>query len=153
MNFNSNILSNFNNGTVCYTTTPNFFSSYFSQNLNDSTLTNQDINWVNPFVQIGNTPDYRLNGFSFAAIGANFPLEIFGNIVSIKEMENNLEIYPNPANNIVYVTKKSQLELIDVNGITIKSTNDNKLNLENLNAGTYFIKIDNQLLKKLIIFK
>jgi hypothetical protein len=25
--------------------------------------------------------------------------------------------------------------------------------LENLNAGTYFIKIDNQLLKKLIIFK
>ena len=153
MNFNSNILSNFNNGTVCYTTTPNFLSSYFSQNLNDSTLTNQDINWVNPFVQIGTTPDYRLNGFSFAAIGANFPVEIFGDIVSVKEIENSLEIYPNPANNIVYVTKKSQLELIDVNGIRIKSTNDNKLNLENLNAGTYFIKIDNQLLKKLIIFK
>lgn len=153
MNFNSNILSNYNTGTVCYTTTPNFLSSYFSQNLNDSTLTNQDINWVNPFVQIGSTPDYRLNGFSFAAIGANFPSNIFGNIASVNELNNDYTIYPNPATNQITVTEKTNIELMDQNGKLLVSSFDNQVELINLPNGVYFVRLNNSKVEKLIIKK
>lgn len=153
MNFNSNILSNFNNGTVCYTTTPNFLSSYFSLNLNDSTLTNQDINWVNPFVQVGSTPDYRLNGFSFAAIGSNFPVNIFGNIASVDELDNEYTIYPNPATNRITVNEKTFIEVIDQNGKLLVSSFDNQVELINLPNGVYFVRLNNSKVEKLIIRK
>ena len=153
MNFNSNILSNFNTGTVCYTTTPNFLSSYFSQNLNDSTLTNQDINWVNPFVQVGSTPDYRLNGFSFAAIGANFPVNIFGNIASVDELDNEYTIYPNPATNQITVNEKTYIEVMDQNGKLLVSSFDNQVELINLPNGVYFVRLNNSKVEKLIIKK
>jgi hypothetical protein len=153
MKFHSNILSHFNTGTVCYTTTPNFMSTYFSQYMNDSSITNQDINWVNPFVQIGQTPDYRLNGFSFAAIGANFPFEVFGNIASVEEIENNITISPNPASDQFTISEKTKIEVLDQNGKLLINTYNDQVDLINLPNGVYFVRFNNILVKKLIVKK
>lgn len=153
MHFHSNILSNFNTGTVCYTTTPNFFSTYFSQQSNDSVSTHLNINWVTPFVPLGLTPDYRLIEGSSAAVGASFPTEIFGDLASVKENSNDFRIYPNPASEVVYVSKKSYIELIDQNGKVIDSVNDNEIDLRNLENGVYYIRVNKVKTKKLIIRK
>ena len=153
MHFHSNILSNFNTGTVCYTTTPNFFSTYFSQQSNDSVSTHSNINWVMPFVPLGLTPDYRLIEGSTAAVGASFPTEIFGDLVSVKENSNDFRIYPNPASEVVYVSKKSYIELIDQSGKVIDSVNDNEIDLRNLENGVYYIRVNKVKTKKLIIRK
>jgi len=153
MHFHSNILSNFNTGTVCYTTTPNFFSTYFSQQSNDSVSTHLNINWVTPFAPLGLTPDYRLIEGSSAAVGASFPTEIFGDLASVKENSNDFRIYPNPASEVVYVSKKSYIELIDQNGKVIDSVNDNEIDLRNLENGVYYIRVNKVKTKKLIIRK
>ena len=153
MHFHSNILSNFNVGTVCYSTTPNFFSTHFSQQANDSISTHNDINWVTPFVPLGLTPDYRLQEGSTASVGSSFPTEIFGDLSSVTEISNDFRIYPNPASEVVYVSKKSYIELIDQSGKVIDSVNDNEIDLRNLENGVYYIRVNKVKTKKLIIRK
>ena len=153
MHFHSNILSNFNTGTVCYSTTPNFFSTHFSQQANDSISTHNDINWVTPFVPLGLTPDYRLQEGSTASVGSSFPTEIFGDLSSVTEISNDFRIYPNPASEVVYISEESYIELIDQNGRVINSVNDTEIDLRNLDNGVYYIRVNKVKTKKLIIRK
>jgi hypothetical protein len=153
MYFHSNILSNFNTGTVCITTTPGILSTYFSQHANDSISTHSNINWVTPFVPFGLTPDYRLQEGSTAAVGSSFPTEIFGDLASVNENSNDFRIYPNPASEVVYVSKKSYIELIDQSGRVIDSVNDNEIDLRNLENGVYYIRVNKVKTKKLVIRK
>jgi len=153
MYFHSNILSNFNAGTVCITTTPGVLSVYFSQHANDSVSTHSNINWVTPFVPLGLTPDYRLQEGSTAAVGASFPTEIFGELASVKEKSDDFRIYPNPASEVVYVSKKSYMELINQNGQVIDTVNDSEIDLRNLPEGVYFLRVNKVKTKKLIIKK
>ena len=64
----------------------------------------------------------------------------------IKKINSNkIKIYPNPANNIIYV-ENININIYNMYGIIIKNYNiisDNKLDISNLKKGTYFI-IDNQ---------
>jgi hypothetical protein len=153
MHFHSNILSNFNTGTVCITTTPGVLSAYFSQHANDSVSTLSNINWVTPFVPLGLTPDYRLQEGSTAAVGASFPTEVFGDLASVKEKSDDFRIYPNPASEVVYVSKKSYMELINQNGQVIDTVNDSEIDLRNLPEGVYFLRVNKVKTKKLIIKK
>jgi hypothetical protein len=153
MHFHSNILSNFNTGTVCITTTPGVLSAYFSQHANDSISTHSNINWVIPFVPLGLTPDYRLQEGSTAAVGASFPTEIFGDLASVKEKLDDFRIYPNPASEVVYVSKKSYIELINQNGQVLDTVNDSEIDLRNLPEGVYFLRVNKVKTKKLIIKK
>ena len=148
MYYHSNILSNFPLNAVCLTTTPNFLATYFSQHLNDSLLTPQDINWVNPFTTIGQTPDYRLNVFSFAAIGASFPTEVFGSLASVQELTLSNEVYPNPTNGKIQFTNDiGNFVVVNSFGRIVK-TND--LDLSDLIDGVYFIKSNENTFKVLI---
>lgn len=148
MNFHSNILSNFNTGTVCYTTTPGVMTTYFSQHINDSTSTIQDINWVNPFTSIGLTPDYRLNIGSVASTGADFPNEVFGEIANVSEIINNFSIYPNPTNGEIKFTENIQNFVIyNSQGNVVK---ENDTNLSNLINGVYFIQVNQNTYKVLV---
>ncbi len=153
MRFHSNILSNFNTGTVCYTTTPGFMNSYFSQHNNDSLSTLVDINWVTPFVPLGLTPDYRLNSGSVAATGADFSDEVFGGTSSISEITNKITLYPNPTSSLLYVDEVSELEVINQNGQLIIKSKTDKLDLSNLVDGVYYVKVNNLYINKIVIKK
>lgn len=72
---------------------------------------------------------------------------------------NKALIYPNPASNTVYIKTETTLKLITIYDISGKKVAefrkplDSKINIENLNSGMYFIKIDtekNSVFRKLI---
>lgn len=70
-------------------------------------------------------------------------------ISGINEMPNTITIpvYPNPANHeiTVNVPLNAEIEIINIQGQSckkfIKSTEENKLNIEDLPAGIYFVKV------------
>ncbi len=81
--FANNILTNFASNTnlinntlgtppVSDGTTDAWYLSWWSANGNDTTTTLAQVNWVNLFPALGNTPDARLNNGSVAASGASF---------------------------------------------------------------------------------
>lgn len=63
-------------------------------------------------------------------------------------INNNFSISPNPANDIVNITKNGSLEIItasitDINGRVVKQVNNDvsTINVSDLNAGVYFLKL------------
>ena len=81
--------------------------------------------------------------------------------VGVKEILNdfNFTIYPNPANNHIFVKvpQKSLVEITDVEGRVVKKINNNELeinvDLRDYSNGVYFIKVINdkgQAIKKII---
>ena len=66
-------------------------------------------------------------------------------------IDNKITLYPNPSQNgMVYFSKPvQQVQIIDINGkfIDIKNDTIQELNLQNLPAGLYFIKTNNQSFK------
>ncbi|MBU3659431.1 MAG: T9SS type A sorting domain-containing protein [Flavobacteriales bacterium] len=88
--FANNILTNFNAGvnTIYNAGTSGgassnaaFYSSFWTANGNDSTATLAQVNWVNLFPALGNTPDARLNAGSVAATNASFMDDKFYSVV------------------------------------------------------------------------
>lgn len=77
--------------------------------------------------------------------------EALGCFTSVEEaLNDNMRIYPVPANNIVYVqvngTEIQGYEVVDIQGRTVLNNSDIStplvnLNTSNLNSGTYFIKV------------
>lgn len=72
---------------------------------------------------------------------------------------DNIQLYPNPASNEILIKSNLSIKIIsfyDVSGKKIaefQNPKDSKLNIENLNSGLYFIKIDtgkNSVFRKLI---
>ncbi len=70
---NANLINN-TSGTppVSDGTTDAWYLSWWSANGNDTTATLAQVNWVNLFPALGNTPDARLNAASAAASNASF---------------------------------------------------------------------------------
>ena len=73
-----------------------------------------------------------------------------GSTSTIKKYNDDLAIYPNPVSNYIMfnnIYDISTLELIDLNGYTLKifslNKGENNLNLEELSTGTYFLKSEN----------
>ncbi|MFV0571598.1 MAG: T9SS type A sorting domain-containing protein [Xanthomarina gelatinilytica] len=84
----------------------------------------------------------------------------FGETLSITELnptENQLLLYPNPAEEVFYVSSKvpiAQLTLYDVSGKQIAKTNATQMKVEHLSAGVYFVKIStetNHTVKRLVV--
>lgn len=143
--------------TNLVTATPQFFSTFFIQNSNDTTSTISDINWVDAFSQ---TPDFRLDSTSQVSTGADFSSSKFqGGFLSINESSEivMVNVYPNPTSDYVYVTttRTSNISLVDNFGRVLysgKISGTHQIDLSNLNSGIYFVKVDNQS-KKLILNK
>jgi len=96
------------------------------------------------------------NNFALSKLYHNGPVVGINNILSGK-----FDIYPNPANNWLYISNKQQLnyniQISDLTGKKVfekKSGLDLKINVSNFPAGMYLLKIannQNQLVTKLII--
>ena len=74
--------------------------------------------------------------------------------VSITERINDLIIYPNPASDYIYVSKKVNIKVFTMLGnIIISKSNVNALEVSKLNNGMYTVLIEheNKVIKKLII--
>ncbi len=77
----------------------------------------------------------------------------------IDDNKNDIKIYPNPTSNFIYIDNyniNDKIEIFDNKGVLVlsKKVIDNKLNINNLENGIYFIKIkkeDNVFVEKLII--
>ncbi|MDD3688185.1 MAG: PKD domain-containing protein, partial [Bacteroidales bacterium] len=79
---------------------------------------------------------------------------------SIISANSNLKIYPNPANNILYISElstESQITITNILGEIVynaKISGNQSIDVSSFAAGTYFIKIDSQQLnhiEKIII--
>lgn len=97
--FANNSLVGLAAGTNAVTAAKSFYSTFFTQDNNDSTKTVANVNWVNLFPALGTAPDARLNTGSAAATGALFTHPKFvGGFLAIEEntILADIVIYPNP---------------------------------------------------------
>lgn len=147
----------FANNVISNVSSPMVTSQYslFSTNNNDSTLTINDINWVNIFVSLGDTPDCRLHSNSIVSSGADFTGLGTSTSVILTE-EKNISIYPNPSNGIFNITGYDEMLVIitDLTGrnlLTKQINKNNQVDLTELSSGIYFIRINNEMTRKLII--
>ena len=84
----------------------------------------------------------------------NYCQEGWSGPVSITERINDLIIYPNPASDYIYVSKKVNIKVFTMLGnIIISKSNVNALEVSKLNNGMYTVLIEheNKVIKKLII--
>ena len=123
---------------------------------NSSTLLNYVANDFNPYK---NVSYYRLKQVDF---DGKFS---FSNILSIDIGEirsNQIEIYPNPANEFVNIECESTIKNISIYNVTgqmiktfpIENHNNTRINLKNLNEGLYFIRVSTEnglILKKIVV--
>lgn len=74
-------------------------------------------------------------------------------IESLEANKINLKVYPNPATNgEVYFNKVISVEVFDALGkVVLNETNTNKLNIQNLKPGLYFVKSNDGEVVKLMI--
>ena len=158
--FANNSFVNLTTSTNLVTASKSFYTPLFGPKNNDTTFTKTDINWVNAFVELGKTPDFRLNSNSKVLENASFTSNKFkGGLAKEEEITNsiaettlgkNIIIYPNPAKNNVTIqfdnvlNASVEITVLDVSGKTIETytTSDSnfKFNVTNLNSGVYFIK-------------
>ena len=76
---------------------------------------------------------------------------IFGNNVNVNETQMNyLELFPNPANNIININLKNNIisnyEILDISGKVLLSDsflNETQINSSDLKNGIYIIRVRN----------
>ncbi len=78
------------------------------------------------------------------SVNPNFCIILNADEINFNDMGFNL--YPNPANDKIYISEKTfavnSIEIFDVNGKSIKSVaNDSSIDISNLPNGIYFIRI------------
>lgn len=130
----------------------------FTDNTQDYIV--KDWRWVD-LTSLGNVDSlsFSLNSSDAGAFGINTPtffaIDNFNDqTVSVDELSNELtfSIYPNPAKESVSVqldNNANNLQIIDIAGRVVISRNNlstgiHKLNLSDLNAGIYFVKISDE---------
>lgn len=152
LQFSSNELIEISNNLV--TATPQFYSTFFTQQNNDTTKTISNISWVDAFSQ---NPDLRLDSNSLVATGADFTSSKFqGGFVSVNEIiVENFDIYPNPSTGIVNINNQKNsydVNVLDNSGRLVLKSNKNVIDLSNLQNGLYLV-IVNGTTKRIIINK
>lgn len=140
--FSNNEIIELSVGNNLVTATPQFYSTFFTQNSNDTTKTITQIDWVDAF---STTPDFRLDNLSIVSNGADFTNTKFqGGFLSVNEIkEDDLEIYPNPTNDYINIKSNSKVIILDSYGRVLISSRDSKIDLSNFTNGLYYIKSEN----------
>jgi hypothetical protein len=152
LQFSSNELIEITTNLV--TATPQFYSTFFTQQNNDTTKTISNISWVDAFSQ---NPDLRLDSNSLVSTGADFTSPKFqGGFVSVNEViVENFDIYPNPSTGLVNINNQKNsynVNVLDNSGRLVLKSNQNVLDLSNLQNGLYLVNV-NGLTKRIIINK
>jgi hypothetical protein len=171
--FANNSLVKLPTGMNVITALNTFYTPWFGPKNNDTTLTVTDIDWVSAFVELGKTPDFRLNTNSKVLTNASFTSNKFkGGLAKEDEsttsvndikIDNNIVVYPNPAKNFAVVkfenvNSEINVNLLDLSGkiVNTYTTNQNQveLNLSELRAGMYLIQViseNNSKTERLIV--
>ncbi|MBQ2189180.1 MAG: S8 family peptidase [Bacteroidales bacterium] len=102
---------------------------------------------------------HKSNDFGSGRIDALAAVNAVGDD-GVEEIDNEeITIYPNPANNVVYINDSSvemqfitsQIELLDIRGQLMKiNVKNNKIDVSNLQNGIYFIKVGEKTSKLVI---
>lgn len=59
-------------------------------------------------------------------------------------LNSNVTVYPNPANDVVYVSEIANITVINMLGQVVATANNaNQINVSELNAGNYIVKVQN----------
>jgi hypothetical protein len=81
----------------------------------------------------------------------SFEFEIKGE--SIEEMENRFEIYPNPADDVLYIKSNEDVKEINVYNIygikmtTVNGQSTTVIDMSGFNSGIYFVEIDGNIFR------
>lgn len=133
-----------------------FYSTFFSQSGNDTLKTLAEVDWVDAFSQ---TPDFRLTANSMCDGSADFSSPKFsGGFLTISEDKiSDVDIYPNPTQQYLYVNtnNENKIEIFNNIGQLVYSKNTSGseiVDLSNFVNGVYFIKIENSI-KTIILNK
>ncbi len=99
--------------------------------------------------------DYPCNSSSFTDT-IYIPAITATGIVVFSNSNTQINIHPNPANNIIHVEAKEtgEIKLFDVLGKEILSTKENEIDISSLTNGVYFIQVntkENNYMKKIIV--
>lgn len=140
--FSNNEMVEIPSGFNLSTATQQFYSTFFTQNLNDTTKTISDINWVDAF---STTPDFRLDSTSIVSTGADFTNTKFeGGFLLVYEFETEeLEVYPNPTCDYINIKSEREVTLLDGFGRVLISSNNSKIDMSNFTNGLYYVKVGN----------
>lgn len=157
--FSNNLLVGYTSGSTIVSALPSFYSSFFGVENNDSTKTVAQVDWVNLFPSLGNTPDARLKSGSIAAGGASFNNAIFGGEFVSTKIQNpfiDFNVYPNPAKTEFTIqfelasASQTTIQIYDLRGTLILDEKHNNLQVGNhkihvntstLSSGIYQAKI------------
>lgn len=99
------------------------------------------------------------NDASSGLIGAISRIEFTSLSINEIEINQNLNFYPNPTSNSVFLDIENQIikniYIYDLNGklVSIQKNINNQIDLSNLQFGTYIINTDNQNIKSFKIIK
>ncbi|MBI2272076.1 MAG: T9SS type A sorting domain-containing protein [Bacteroidetes bacterium] len=161
--FSNNLLVDLPAGVNVVTAASSFYATFFGSDMNDSTKTKTQVNWVNPFPSnLYDSPDFRLNTGSVAATGADFNnIKFAGQITSVSKGKDSefsgVSVYPNPAQNNSSLTfelnnpSMVNISLHSVTGQEVVSILKNiqmpagvqqvNINTEEFSSGIYFLNI------------
>ncbi len=129
-----------NLNSLCATGTSNSISSIGGWNfMSQNTLPAQIINDATTYSNLSLTVS------SITSFSLNTNYCVLTTTEELGKKTNNISIHPNPANNILYVLNSNDLKevtVFDVNGkIILLQNQPTAIDIANLNAGIYFIKI------------
>jgi hypothetical protein len=65
-------------------------------------------------------------------------------MVSLNEMTQKPEIYPNPANEILNVLQVGKKQVFDMNGVLVLESNEEKMNIHGLKPGVYVLECNGE---------
>lgn len=88
---------------------------------------------------------FASGGFDLDAVGIINQLP-----VSVKEQQwqYHVNVFPNPSSDFIFVYSEPQMRyqlvLTDLNGITLRQTNQHMMNISDIDSGIYFLKISNE---------
>ena len=106
--------------------------------------------WVNGF------PDELYLSWILGNDDTNYGLPIFGNTLNVDEItDNEIVIYPNPAQNIVKLSavsgQMSEVKIYNILGMLVEeieiTSEEMEINISDYNSGVYFVEVDGEIVK------
>lgn len=121
---------------------------------------NTNVSFYNPSIQISDiNPQLTIVSETYSIDSTNFPLTSYCSFIGLEEFrdKSGYTIFPNPFNNAITILSKNdnesfnnmnKLEIYDLTGRILRSenllSNSQFLNLQELQAGIYLIRITNE---------
>jgi hypothetical protein len=100
-------------------------------------------------IHIFDSQNNELSNFDAGVSPGTIVFDIRSMSAGVDELMQPISIYPNPASSYILVENSngSEINVTDLSGKIVISTNDSNINISNLNSGTYLINANNRIQK------